>query len=120
MVLDSGHGFVPRVGEENFMAFDRCIGSADLFSPEPLQLPMDSASHAASRRWISGPRLAERAGDGADPRQRRNPRRRRGSGVERVRRIELPYSAWEAHRRPFQRIRQGPSSTAQGQRSQCL
>lgn len=33
MDLDFGHGFVPRIGEENYKAVDRCVGPADLFSP---------------------------------------------------------------------------------------
>jgi hypothetical protein len=30
--LDFGHGFIPRIGEENYEAVDRCVGPADLFS----------------------------------------------------------------------------------------
>ena len=32
--LDSGHGFIPRIGEENYKAVDRCVGPAALFSPD--------------------------------------------------------------------------------------
>ncbi len=34
-----GHGFRPRIGEENYKAVDRCVGPADLFNPDPLDLP---------------------------------------------------------------------------------
>jgi len=30
--LDFGHGFIPRIGEENYKAVDRCVGPTDLFS----------------------------------------------------------------------------------------
>jgi len=36
--LDFGHGFIPRIGGENYKAVDRCAGPADLFS-SPLELP---------------------------------------------------------------------------------
>ncbi len=39
MDLDFGHGFVPRIGQENYKAVDRCIGPADLFTSTPLDLP---------------------------------------------------------------------------------
>lgn len=39
MDLDLGHGFIPRIGEENYKAVDRCVGPADLFNPDPLDLP---------------------------------------------------------------------------------
>lgn len=32
MDLDFGHGFIPRIGEENYKAVDRCVGPTDLFS----------------------------------------------------------------------------------------
>jgi len=32
--LDSGPGFIPRIGEENYKAVDRCVGPAALFSPD--------------------------------------------------------------------------------------
>lgn len=32
MDLDFGHGFIPRIGEENYKAVDRCVGPAALFS----------------------------------------------------------------------------------------
>jgi hypothetical protein len=35
---DFGHGFIPRIGEENYKVVDRCVGPADLFSPS-LDLP---------------------------------------------------------------------------------
>lgn len=38
MDLDFGHGFIPRIGESNYKAVDRCVGPADLFSPA-LDLP---------------------------------------------------------------------------------
>lgn len=38
MDLDFGHGFIPRIGEENYKAVDRCVGPADLFS-SALDLP---------------------------------------------------------------------------------
>jgi hypothetical protein len=38
MDLDFGHGFLPRIGEENYKAVDRCVGPADLFA-DPLDLP---------------------------------------------------------------------------------
>ncbi len=38
MGLDFGHGFIPRIGEENCKAVDRCVGSTDLFSSS-LELP---------------------------------------------------------------------------------
>jgi hypothetical protein len=37
--LDFAHGFLPRIGEENYKAVDRCVGPADLFTPDPLELP---------------------------------------------------------------------------------
>ena len=33
MDLELGHGFIPRIGEENYKAVDRCVGPADLFNP---------------------------------------------------------------------------------------
>jgi hypothetical protein len=36
--LDFGHGFLPRIGEENYKAVDRCVGPTDLFSSS-LDLP---------------------------------------------------------------------------------
>ena len=33
--LGHGHGFIPRIGEENYKAVDRCVGPADLFNPAP-------------------------------------------------------------------------------------
>jgi hypothetical protein len=30
--LDFGHGFIPRIGEENYKVVDRCVGPTDLFS----------------------------------------------------------------------------------------
>jgi hypothetical protein len=36
--LDFGHGFIPRIGEENYKAVDRCVGPTDLFSSS-LDLP---------------------------------------------------------------------------------
>lgn len=39
MELEFGHGFMPRVGEDNYKAVDRCIGPADLFTEDPLTLP---------------------------------------------------------------------------------
>lgn len=38
MDLDFGHGFIPRIGEENYKAVDRCVGPTDLFSSS-LELP---------------------------------------------------------------------------------
>lgn len=38
MDLDFGHGFIPRIGEENYKAVDRCVGPTDLFSSS-LDLP---------------------------------------------------------------------------------
>lgn len=38
MDLNFGHGFIPRLGEENYKAVDRCVGPADLFS-SALDLP---------------------------------------------------------------------------------
>lgn len=39
MDLKFGHGFLPRIGQENYKAVDRCLGPADLFNPDPLTLP---------------------------------------------------------------------------------
>ena len=39
MELEFGHGFMPRVGEDNYKAVDRCIGPADLFTEDPWTLP---------------------------------------------------------------------------------
>lgn len=39
MDLDFGHGFIPRIGEENYKAVDRCVGPADLFTADRLALP---------------------------------------------------------------------------------
>lgn len=38
MDLDFGHGFIPRIGEGNYKAIDRCVGPTDLFSTA-LDLP---------------------------------------------------------------------------------
>ena len=38
MDLDFEHGFIPRIGEENYKAVDRCVGPTDLFSSS-LALP---------------------------------------------------------------------------------
>jgi hypothetical protein len=38
MDLDFGHGFVPRIGSENYLAVDRCLGPDDLFA-QSLDLP---------------------------------------------------------------------------------
>ena len=38
MDLDFGHGFIPRVGGENYKAVDRRVGPTDLFS-SALDLP---------------------------------------------------------------------------------
>ena len=49
--MDFGHGFIPRVGEENYKAIDRCIGATDLFNPEVIDLPWAIVDGAwASRR----------------------------------------------------------------------
>ncbi|MCC6225319.1 MAG: hypothetical protein IT195_02790 [Microthrixaceae bacterium] len=48
MDLDFGHGFIPRIGEENYKAVDRCVGPADLFS-SALDLPWALADGA----WLS-------------------------------------------------------------------
>lgn len=32
MDLDFGHGFIPRIGEQNYKAVDCCVGPTDLFS----------------------------------------------------------------------------------------
>jgi hypothetical protein len=37
--LDFAHGFIPRIGEENYKAVDRCVGPTDLFSGTSLELP---------------------------------------------------------------------------------
>ncbi len=39
MDLEFGHGFIPRIGEDNYKAVDRCIGPADLFTQDSLVLP---------------------------------------------------------------------------------
>lgn len=38
MDLDFGHGFLPRIGSDNYKAVDRCLGPAQLFS-DPIDLP---------------------------------------------------------------------------------
>lgn len=38
MDLQFGHGFIPRIGSENYKAVDRCLGPGDLWSA-PLDLP---------------------------------------------------------------------------------
>jgi hypothetical protein len=38
MDLEFGHGFIPRIGSENYKAVDRCLGPTDLFSAA-LNLP---------------------------------------------------------------------------------
>lgn len=38
MDVDFRHGFIPRIGEENYKAVDRCVGPTDLFSSS-LDLP---------------------------------------------------------------------------------
>ena len=39
MELEFGHGFIPRIGKDNYKAVDRCIGPADLFTELTLDLP---------------------------------------------------------------------------------
>ena len=39
MDLDFGHGFLPRIGMDNYKAVDRCIGPADLFATDRVDLP---------------------------------------------------------------------------------
>ena len=39
MTLNFGHGFLPRIGVDNYKAVDRCVGSTDLFASRPLELP---------------------------------------------------------------------------------
>lgn len=39
MALNFGHGFLPRIGVDNYKAVDRCVGSTDLFASRPLELP---------------------------------------------------------------------------------
>lgn len=36
--LDFGHGFMPRISEDNYKAVDRTVGPVTLFT-EPLTLP---------------------------------------------------------------------------------
>jgi hypothetical protein len=49
--MDFGHGFIPRVGEENLKAIDRFIGATDLFNAEVIDLPWAIVDGAwASRR----------------------------------------------------------------------
>lgn len=50
MELNLGHGFIPRIGESNYKAVDRCLGPTDLFSSEPLDLPWAIADGA----WAEG------------------------------------------------------------------
>ncbi|HZJ28245.1 MAG TPA: hypothetical protein VFF40_14735 [Acidimicrobiia bacterium] len=50
MDLDFGHGFVPRIGEENYKAVDTCIGPADLFSTDRLDLPWSIVDGAWAQR----------------------------------------------------------------------
>lgn len=49
MDLDFGHGFIPRIGEENYKAVDRCVGPTDLFSSS-LDLPWAIADGAWAER----------------------------------------------------------------------
>ena len=37
--ISTSLGFIPRIGEENYKAVDRCVGPADLFSGNSLELP---------------------------------------------------------------------------------
>lgn len=46
MTLDLGHGFLPRIGVDNYKAVDRCVGSTDLFASRPLELPWAVADGA--------------------------------------------------------------------------
>ncbi|MXW42900.1 MAG: hypothetical protein F4X48_04000 [Acidimicrobiia bacterium] len=39
MELEFGHGFIPRIGKNNYKAVDRCIGPTDLFTTLTLDLP---------------------------------------------------------------------------------
>lgn len=39
MDLDFGHGFLPRIGLENYRAVDRCVGPSDLFATDRVDLP---------------------------------------------------------------------------------
>ncbi len=50
MDLGLGHGFIPRIGEENYKAVERCVGPADLFNPDPLDLPWA----VIDRAWAEG------------------------------------------------------------------
>jgi hypothetical protein len=50
MDLNFGHGFTPRLGEENYKAVDRCIGPADLFTQTELNLPWAIVDGA----WAAG------------------------------------------------------------------
>jgi len=36
--LDFGHGFIPRIGSQNYKAVDRCLGAESLFDMQ-LDLP---------------------------------------------------------------------------------
>jgi hypothetical protein len=49
--LDFGHGFIPGVGDNNYNAVDNCVGPAQLFWPDPLDLPwaIVDAAWAVSR-----------------------------------------------------------------------
>ena len=37
MNLDFGHGFLPRIGSDNYKAIDRCLGPGQLWS-DPIDL----------------------------------------------------------------------------------
>lgn len=38
MDLDFGHGFIPRIGSQNYKAIDKCLGPDTLFDA-PVDLP---------------------------------------------------------------------------------
>lgn len=50
MDLELGHGFIPRIGEANYRAVDRCVGPMDLFNPDPLDLPWGVVDGAWAER----------------------------------------------------------------------
>ena len=84
MDLELGHGFIPRIGEGNYKAIDRCVGPADLFNVESLDLPWAVIDGA----WAEGrpELLATLKNNGTKPTRlvNKSPAEAGGSGLPRT------------------------------------
>ena len=58
MDLDFGHGFIPRIGEANYKAVDRCVGPTALFSAalDLLRAIVEPGPDLAAACWTDWPR----------------------------------------------------------------